>query len=786
MEKNKYDIGIWIQYLDSIIVNDDESYLRRFQVYEDCVAIFPRSYKIWKAYLDDKRKYMRGDAGDEKKRMEMVGLYERAMVNLPKMIRLWLDYSQYLSLIQKWMECKRVFDRSLRVLPITQHYRVWEEYLKFARMTKVKCYYTVIYSRYLMLFPNGREEYIEFLMEEMEDFGTAVSELIHILNDENFVSKKGTMHHTFWMKLCKLISHYPEDVDAGIQVENIIRSGLKLFTDQVGQLWCSLATYYIRLGEFEYARDIYEEGMKKIITVRDFSMIFDAYTKFEEEVLTAKMNLKEEEEVEIRLARLEYLMERRPMLLSSVLLRQNPHNVHEWLKRIKLMEQSEPEQVVYTYTEAVKTIDPYLAIGKLPTLWIQFAGYYEKVGQDVASARVIYQKAIQSNYKHIADLATVFVEWSEMELRAENFDQALQLLKAATEEPSYNIRDEGKKKTIQDRVHKSVKLWSAYLDLEESLGDFQSVKDAYERVMILDIATAQMVLNYASYLTENKYFEDSFRVYEKGIVMFTYPQLYDIWNAYITAFISRYQGKKLERLRDLFEQLLRDVPKKHSMEFYQKYANAEEKFGMIRKCMKIYQKAVVSVPVDQRLQVYKTYIKKTHEYFGINETRKVYQDAMDQLNDSQVPVLCLEFSSMEQKLGEVDRARAILIYASQFSDPQLTEDSFWNIWHEFEVEHGNEQTFLEMLRIKRAVVAQYSQVNYISLQQEAADAVASGLVEAEQNPMEQLEESALPTPDEQLTKEINPEEIDLDDEDDMQIEQMEVPDGVFGSSLRKK
>lgn len=38
------------------------------------------------------------------------------------------------------------------------------------------------------------------------------------------------------------------------------------------------------------------------------------------------------------LARLEYLMERRPELLSSVMLRQNPHNVHEWHKRAKLFQ----------------------------------------------------------------------------------------------------------------------------------------------------------------------------------------------------------------------------------------------------------------------------------------------------------------------------------------------------------------------------------------------------------------------------------------------------------------
>ena len=42
------------------------------------------------------------------------------------------------------------------------------------------------------------------------------------------------------------------------------------------------------------------------------------------------------DDVDLRLARLEALLESMPLLLSSVVLRQNPHNVHEWHKRAKV------------------------------------------------------------------------------------------------------------------------------------------------------------------------------------------------------------------------------------------------------------------------------------------------------------------------------------------------------------------------------------------------------------------------------------------------------------------
>lgn len=38
-------------------------------------------------------------------------------------------------------------------------------------------------------------------------------------------------------------------------------------------------------------------------------------------------------------------------------------------------------QIINTYTEAVQTVDANQATGKLYTLWVEFAKYYEKHGQ---------------------------------------------------------------------------------------------------------------------------------------------------------------------------------------------------------------------------------------------------------------------------------------------------------------------------------------------------------------------------------------------------------------------
>jgi len=65
---------------------------------------------------------------------------------------------------------------------------------------------------------------------------------------------------------------------------------------QVGKLWTSLADYYIRQGMMEKARDIYEEGLNTVTTVRDFSLIFDTLTHFEESLITYKLQQQADEE----------------------------------------------------------------------------------------------------------------------------------------------------------------------------------------------------------------------------------------------------------------------------------------------------------------------------------------------------------------------------------------------------------------------------------------------------------------------------------------------------------
>lgn len=793
-------------------------------LYERALKELPGSYKLWYNYLRTRRQQVKGRCIIDPTFEEVNNAFERSLIFMHKMPRIWMDYCVFLTNQCKMTRTRHVFDRALRALPITQHHRIWPLYLNFVKAYDIQETAIRVFRRYLKLCPESSEEYIEYLIE-VNRLDEAAVVLGKVVNDENFTSKQGKSNHQLWNELCELISKNPSKVHS-LNVDAIIRGGLCRYTDQLGHLWNCLAEYYVRSGLFDRARDIYEEAIQTVTTVRDFTQVFDAYAQFEELSLSKRMEEisklatppeDEEIELELKLARFENLMERRLLLLNSVLLRQNPHNVQEWHKRVVLYE-GKPHEIINTYTEAVQTVEPKLAVGKLHTLWVEFAKFYEKNGQ-IEDGRLIFKKGTEVPYIKVEDLASVWCEWAEMEIRNSNYEEALKLMSRATVLPSRKVGYYDETETVQARLYKSLKLWSMYADLEESFGTFKSCKAVYDRIIDLKIATPQIIINYGLFLEEHNYFEEAFRAYEKGISLFKWPNVYDIWNTYLTKFLKRYGGSKLERARDLFEQCLENCPSKFAKQLYLLYAKLEEEHGMARHAMAVYERATSAVPVEEMFDVFNIYIKKAAEIYGIPKTRQIYEKAIELLPEDKTREMCLRFSEMETKLGEIDRARAIYAHCSQICDPRVTTE-FWQTWKEFEVRHGNEDTMREMLRIKRSVQAMYNtQVNMMSAQMLNSAGTMAGtvadLAPGAKDDMRMLEAKAAEMVGTSTAKGgnimfvrgetqginqggekvVNPDEINLDDEDEddqdepeeveVTIEKQNIPQEVFGS-LKKK
>ncbi|KAK1082673.1 pre-mRNA-splicing factor syf1 [Friedmanniomyces endolithicus] len=681
-------------------------------VLERAVTALPRSYKIWKMYLELRTKHLKGrnPARHKAEFQKVNALFERALVLLNKMPRIWEI---------------RTFDRALRALPLTQHHRIWVLYRPFANSaggeTSIK-----VWRRYMQIHPEDMEDFIELLVRERK-YTEAVQRYIDILNNPRFKSKEAKGPFQLWTEMLEtLIDHaraIPNPVPmldgTTIAVDKIIRSGLQRFPDQRGILWVGLARYYINRGAYERARDVFEEGITTVMTVRDFSVVFDTYAEAEEALISIKLedsaarqrkgrvDENADLDLDIRMMRFEQLMDRRPFLVNDVLLRQNPHNVNEWQKRVALWGQN-AQMVVQTYTDAIAAINPKKAVGRFHDLWTNYAKFYE-AGGDLRSSRIILEKAVKVPYKSVSELAEMWTEWAELELRNENFDQAVNIMATATKAPKRSTVDYfDETLSPQQRVHKSWKIWSFYVDLVESVSTLDETKKVYERIFELKIATPQTVVNYANLLEEAGYHEDSFKIYERGIDLFSYPVAFELWNLYLTKAVDR--KISIERLRDLFEQAVEDCPPTFAKTLYLMYGALEEERGLARHAMRIYERATRAVADADRSEMFEFYITKSTSNFGLTSTRSIYERAIAALPDKEAATMCVKFAEMERRLGEVDRARAIYGHASQFCDPRVEGQAavFWKKWEGFEVACGNEETFKEMLRVKRSVLARFN------------------------------------------------------------------------------
>jgi len=172
---------------------------------------------------------------------------------------------------------------------------------------------------------------------------------------------------------------YDEDEDPisprKLNIELIVRKdGLDVYKDQAGRLWTGLATYWIKRGEFDRAKATFEAGIANVLTIRDFTQIFDAYAEFTESLISAMMeslaepdededeeDAKEtEKELDTKMKEFEDLMDRRPFLVNDVLIRRNPNDVQEWEKRIALWGDDDEKASLSQFPEVYDILTFYI------------------------------------------------------------------------------------------------------------------------------------------------------------------------------------------------------------------------------------------------------------------------------------------------------------------------------------------------------------------------------------------------------------------------------------------
>jgi pre-mRNA-splicing factor SYF1 len=157
--------------------------------------------------------------------------------------------------------------------------------------------------------------------------------------------------------------------------------------------------------------------------------------------------------------------------------------------------------------------------------------------------------------------------------------------------------------------------------------------------------------------------------------------------------------------------------------------------------MGVYDQACERVAPEDRKEMYTVYIERATERFGVTKTREIYEKAIASLPDKHVKDMIVRYAEMERKLGEIDRARHLLSYGCQFTDPRV-DTAYWKLWHDFEAAHGNEDTYREMLRLRRSVSATAAQHSVVAAAAALIPDALRGGAGAKPTPMQALERAA--------------------------------------------
>jgi pre-mRNA-splicing factor SYF1 len=140
-----------------------------------------------------------------------------------------------------------------------------------------------VYTRYTKFHGQVREELIQILLnlDRVEDVLPIYYELILI---DNYTSKAGKTKQALELEMCQIIAKFPNKCYKLKQSPIVIVRQLieKHKQSEVSSFWICLSEFFIRQGDFDLAREIFEEALDienqgSIQTVRDFSIVFNAY-----------------------------------------------------------------------------------------------------------------------------------------------------------------------------------------------------------------------------------------------------------------------------------------------------------------------------------------------------------------------------------------------------------------------------------------------------------------------------------------------------------------------------
>ncbi|SCU95119.1 LADA_0G13608g1_1 [Lachancea dasiensis] len=747
LQYNGDNVEVWKRYIDYHKSSGNHSALS--WVYERCCYQFPDSKEMWTEYLQWRLTLLEGvnPVVYAEEFDKCTRLFEKALYLCHREVHLWEMYLQH-CLVQKNLSLiRKVLDHSLRCAALESHLRLWSPVIAFIESLLFEKEAEIDYDDELDLiiqqsFPNhqdpgkaepvlpdiwasrllGRymeiaedQEHVLFLLSLTKDYPTIVKIFgDHIVAQNAF---KPTNHSLFYFY--KGYLEALEKTGSQRQYLKAMEVCLDNFPEQRSHLVITLSKYYLKNKEFAQARSVLQECLSSTMTSEAFGEIYDFLVKILE--LYVSNCIQEAQDatdpdkrsaldpvITYNIGLLEYLMEAHSSLMNDLKLRQNINNVATWLERVSLYASSSEKLDVYT--EAILKIDPALVSqsGDLGKLWCGLAQLYSD-SNEVDSAKETLDRGTRVPFKFMQDLEMIWLKWAEFELEQSGLADAITILETALTIPS-------SPDLLIERYHSgegnipakaiiftSPQLWSLYLDLLEASSNIEKVTGAYEQLIVLKLATPLQFLNYVKFLQAQERWEDSFRVYERAVSTFPPETTLDLWSFYLND--SLVSNRQVETIRDLFESSLRLAREGvDCSSFFIQYSEFEQKQGFFKRAVDILARGCSEVADESsNLKLWGLCLERCKTLLGLESSRPLYEKCIRSVPNSKAMSFILEFAKMEEVIPDIARARTVFKFGAQLVHPDANR-GLWDSWNDFELKHGDKESYKEMLRTKRQLM----------------------------------------------------------------------------------
>ncbi|KAF2145331.1 uncharacterized protein K452DRAFT_283690 [Aplosporella prunicola CBS 121167] len=345
-----------------------------------------------------------------------------------------------------------------------------------------------------------------------------------------------------------------------------------------------------------------------------------------------------------------------------------------WSAYIKL------EKRYSEYERARAIFERFCHVHPEPRNWIKWARFEEEFGTSDL-VREVFGQAVETLGEEFMD-EKLFMAYARFEARLKEFERARAIYKYAL-----------------DRMprSKSVNLHKAYTTFEKQFGDREGVEDVIlnKRRVQYEEAIKENPKNYDNWIDLARLEETSGDVervrdaYERAIAQIPPTQEKRHWRRYIYLWIfyalwEEMENKDVERARQIYNECIKLIPHKKFTfaKIWLLKAHFEVRQMQLAAARKALGQAIGMSPKDK---IFKGYIELELKLFEFSRCRTLYEKHIEwNPSNSQA---WIKFSELERGLDDTDRTRAIFELAVQQETLDMPE-LVWKSYIDFEEEEG--------------------------------------------------------------------------------------------------